>query len=151
MPINPPSSKGHQFVHAITNYFSKQAEANPPMELKTSHVIKFLRHHIIYHLSISKRIVHDSKPQFISQVLFQLCDKFSIQNIKLTAYNPMDNSLAKCLIRLSLNFSKRWFHQASETGMRSESLGRPNKVRTPTGDTLHSLVCGCKVILPLEI
>ena len=41
-PISPPSSKGHRFIFAVTDYFSKWAEAAPFKEIKTSHVLEFL-------------------------------------------------------------------------------------------------------------
>jgi len=50
--IRPPSSKGHQFILAITDYFSKWAEAIPLREVKTFDVIKFIKHHVVYRLSI---------------------------------------------------------------------------------------------------
>src|SRR3954468_17711997 len=47
-PISPPSAKGHRFILAVTNYFSKWAEAIPLREVKTSDVIQFIKHHVIY-------------------------------------------------------------------------------------------------------
>ena len=46
-PISPPSSKGHQFSLAITDYFSKWDEAIPLREVKTSDVIKFIKHQVV--------------------------------------------------------------------------------------------------------
>ena len=66
-PINPPSSKGHRFILTITNYFSKWAEAIPQKEVKTSDVIKFIKHHIIYHFGMPRWIIQDNGPQFVSQ------------------------------------------------------------------------------------
>jgi len=51
-PISPPTSKGHQFILAITDYFSKWAEAIPLKEVKTSNVIKFIKHYVIYSFNI---------------------------------------------------------------------------------------------------
>jgi len=42
-PISPHSSRGHQFILAITDYFSKWAEAIPLKEVKTFDVIKFIK------------------------------------------------------------------------------------------------------------
>jgi len=39
-PISPPSSKGHRFILAITDYFSKWAEVIPLREVKASDVVK---------------------------------------------------------------------------------------------------------------
>jgi len=51
-PISPPSSKGHRFILAITDYFSKWAEAIPLKKVKSSDVIKFIKHHIIYRFGV---------------------------------------------------------------------------------------------------
>ena len=61
-PISPPSSKGHRFILAITDYFSKWAEAIPLKEVKSSDVIKFVKHHVIYRFGVPRRIVHDNGP-----------------------------------------------------------------------------------------
>jgi len=66
-PISPPSFKGHQFILAITDYFSKWAEAIPLRKVKTSDVIEFIKHHMVYHFGVPRRIVHDNGPQFVSQ------------------------------------------------------------------------------------
>jgi len=49
-PISLSSTKGHQFILAITDYFSKWAEAVPLIEVKTSNVVNFIKHHVIHHL-----------------------------------------------------------------------------------------------------
>jgi len=66
-PISPTSSKGHRFILAITDYFSKWAEAILLREVKTSDVIKFIKHHVVYHFDVPRWIVHDNGPQFVSQ------------------------------------------------------------------------------------
>ena len=53
-PINPPSSKGHRFILAITDYFSKWAEAIPLREVKAYDVIKFVKHHVIYRFGVPR-------------------------------------------------------------------------------------------------
>ena len=40
--IDPPSSGGHHFILAATDYFSKCMEAVPLREVKSDNVIKFL-------------------------------------------------------------------------------------------------------------
>jgi len=53
-PITPPTSKGHQFILAITDYFSKWAEAIPLKEVKTSDVVKFIKHHVLYRFDVAR-------------------------------------------------------------------------------------------------
>src|SRR3954466_12168051 len=67
-PIHPPSSKGHRFILAIIDYFSKWAEAIPLREVKATDIVKFIKHYVIYRYGVPRRIVHDNGPQFISTV-----------------------------------------------------------------------------------
>jgi hypothetical protein len=39
--INPPSSKGHQYILAITDYFTKWVEAIPMKSVTSKDVINF--------------------------------------------------------------------------------------------------------------
>ena len=47
-PIHPPSSKGHSYILAATDYFSKLAEAIPLKETRGVDVVNFFRTHLIY-------------------------------------------------------------------------------------------------------
>jgi len=51
-PISPSSTKGHRFILAIIDYFSKWAEAIPLIEIKTSNMVKFIKHHVIRQFSV---------------------------------------------------------------------------------------------------
>jgi len=51
-PISSPTSKGYRFILAITYYFSKWAEVVPLKEVKISNMIKFIRHHVLYHFGV---------------------------------------------------------------------------------------------------
>ena len=63
-PISPPSSNGHRFIFAVTDYFSKWAEAAPFKEIKTSDILEFLRVNVICRFGVPQRFVHDNGPQF---------------------------------------------------------------------------------------
>jgi len=76
--ISLPSSKGHRFILVITDYFSKWADAIPLREVKSSDVIQFVKHHVIYRFDVPRRIVHDNGPQFVSQAFQRFCTKFRI-------------------------------------------------------------------------
>src|SRR3954467_2600513 len=94
-PIHPPLSKGHRFILAITDYFSKWAKAIPLREVKATDVVKFIKHYVIYRYGVPRRIVHDNGPQFISAVFTRFCNKFRIQSVSSTAYYPPANGLAE--------------------------------------------------------
>ena len=108
-PISPPSSKGQWFILAITDYFSKWTEAIPLREVKISDMIRFVKHHVIYHFGVPRRIVHDNGAQFVSQAFQRFCNKFKIQSVSSMAYYPAANGLAEAfnktigkLLKLSL-------------------------------------------------
>jgi hypothetical protein len=50
--INPPSSKGHQYILAITNYFTKWLEAIPMKSVTSKDVIDFIKEHVIHMFGI---------------------------------------------------------------------------------------------------
>jgi len=94
-PISPPSSKGDRFILSITDYFSKWAETIPLREVKTSDMIKFVKHYIIYRFGVPRQIVHVNGPQFISQAFQKFCNKFRIQSVSSTPYYLAINGLAE--------------------------------------------------------
>jgi hypothetical protein len=50
--INPPSSKGHQFILAIIDYFTKWVEAVPMKSVTSRDVINFVKEHVIHRFGI---------------------------------------------------------------------------------------------------
>jgi hypothetical protein len=46
--INPPSSKGHQIILAITDYFTKWVEAVPIKSVASKDVINFVKEYVIH-------------------------------------------------------------------------------------------------------
>jgi len=124
-PISPSSTKGHRFLLAITDYFSKWAEAIPLIEVKISNVVNFIKLHVIHWIGVPRQIIHDNGPQFISQIFYQFCDKYRVQNVVSTAYNSAANGLAKAFNKTIIKLS---FHQISETRMRSSvNVFRPTE------------------------
>jgi hypothetical protein len=50
--INPPSSKAHQYIMAITNYFTKWVEVIPMKTMTSNDVINFIKEHVIHRFGI---------------------------------------------------------------------------------------------------
>src|SRR3954466_10901643 len=136
-PIHPPSSKGHRFILAIIDYFSKWAEAIPLREVKATDVVKFIKHHVIYRYGVPRRIVHDNGPQFISTVCSWFYNKFRIQSVSSTANYPLANGLAeafnKTIAKILKKFVSRSQRDWDEKYGRTEPLYvRPLKLhRSP--------------------
>ncbi|XP_020703198.1 protein NYNRIN-like [Dendrobium catenatum] len=56
-PIDSPSSVGHRFILAATDYFSKWVEAAPFKEVTSEHVINFFTHNVVYRFGVPRRII----------------------------------------------------------------------------------------------
>jgi hypothetical protein len=50
--INPPSSKGHQYILAIMDYFTKWVEAIPMKSVTSKDVINFIKEYVIHRFGI---------------------------------------------------------------------------------------------------
>ncbi|XXG47788.1 hypothetical protein AAC387_Pa02g2368 [Persea americana] len=153
-PISPPSSKGHRFIFAATDYFSKWSEAFAFSEMKTSSVLQFLRTNIICRFSIPKRSVHDNGPQFRDHRFYRFCDKYKIQSCPSTPYNPAANGLAEAFNKTLCKILKKMVstHKRDWSDKLPEALwAYRTTVRGPTHSTPFSLVYGCEAVVPLEV
>ena len=51
-PISPSSAKGHQLILTIIDYFSNWAKVASFPEVKTTYVVNFIKHHVIYRFGV---------------------------------------------------------------------------------------------------
>jgi hypothetical protein len=65
--INPPSSKGHQYILAITDYLTKWVEAVPMKTVALKDVINFIKELVIRRFGIPQTIMTDGGSVFISE------------------------------------------------------------------------------------
>ena len=107
-------------------------------------MVNFIKHHVIHRFGVPKRIIHDNGLQFASQSFYRFCDKYQIQNVASTAYNPAANKLAEVFTNTIIKLLEK-FVSASEIGTRSNN--DPNSY----GSMPFSLVYECEASIPLEI
>ncbi|KAJ4810030.1 hypothetical protein LUZ62_022596 [Rhynchospora pubera] len=153
-PIDPPSSRGHRFILAATDYFSKWSEAIALCEVKTKDVIKFFKTHILYRFGTPRRIISDNGTAFKSAKVYEFAHHHKIDWRYSSIYNPRANGLAeafnKTLIRLlrkMVGKNHRDWHEKLQEAL----WAYRTTYRTPTEATPYSLVFGAEAILPLEI
>jgi hypothetical protein len=153
-PITPPSSKGHKFILAATDYFSKWAELTPLKEDKAENVEHFIRTQLIYRFGVPSRIMSDNGTPFKNKQVDKLCSKFKINHYYSTAYNPAANGQAEAfnktlckLLKKVVSKNKREWHEKLLEAL----WAYRTTTRTPTGMTPYSLVFGGEAVLPLEV
>jgi hypothetical protein len=89
--INPPSCKGHQFILAITDYFSKWMEAVPMKSVASRDVINFVKEHVIHRFGIPQTITTDGGSIFILEEFKKFTTDMGIKLIRSSPYYAQAN------------------------------------------------------------
>jgi hypothetical protein len=153
-PFEPPSSRGHKFILAATDYFSRWAEAVPLREVKSDNVINFLERNIIYRFGVPHRITSDNAKAFKSHKMVKFMAKYKIRWNYSTGYYPQANGLIEAFNKTLGQILKKTVHKHHRDwhDRLYEALWAYRvTVRTPTQATPYSLVYGSEAVLPLEV
>ena len=120
-PINPPSSFGHKWILAATDYFTRWTEAVALKDAIESLVVEFLDG-IVTRFGAPSTIISDNEKSFVGA---QICAWAVDHNIYLSTssnYYPQGNGLAessnKNLIRIikrTIEDNQRCWHQKLKT------------------------------------
>jgi transposase InsO family protein len=105
--INPPSSKGHQFILAITNYFTKWVEAVPMKSVASKDVINFVKEHVIHRFGIPQTITTDGGSVFILEEFKKFATDMGIKLIKSSPYYAQVNGQAEASNQSLIKLIKR--------------------------------------------
>ena len=153
-PISPPSSQGHQYILAATDYFSKWAEAVALRSVKAKHVESFIRHAILYRHGIPEKITTDNGTPFKNATIDKLCAKFKIKHCYSSPYYPPANGLAEAFNKTIVKILKKTVAENKKDWDRRlpEALWAYRTThRTATRATPYSLVYGTEAVVPMEI
>ena len=120
--INPSSSKGHQWVLAATDYFTKWVEAVPMRSVASKDVISFVKEHIIHRFGIPQTITTDGGSVFISEEFRKFADDTGFKLIRSSPYYAQANgqaeasnqSLIKLIKRKIDEYPRHWHEVLSE-------------------------------------
>jgi hypothetical protein len=93
--INPPSSKGHQYILTITDYFTKWVEAIPMKTVTSKDVINFIKEHVIHRFGIPHTITTDGGSVFISEEFKKFAADMGIKLIRSSPYYAQANGQAE--------------------------------------------------------
>jgi hypothetical protein len=89
--INPPSSKGHQYILAITDYFTKWVEAIPMKSITSKDVVNFIKERVIHRFGIPQTITTDGGSVFISEEFRKFVADVGIKLIRSSPYYAQAN------------------------------------------------------------
>jgi transposase InsO family protein len=152
--IHPTSYKGHRFVLATTDYFTKWMEVVPLKNMMHKEVIHFILEHIVHRFSIPQTLTMDQGSSFMSHEVREFVESLKIKLLNSSSYYPHANGQAessnKTLIKLIKKKieenSKRW-HEVLLEALWVHLISKHSATKV----TPFELFYGQEVILPVEI
>ncbi|KAI4879184.1 hypothetical protein NFI96_009857, partial [Prochilodus magdalenae] len=87
----PRSKKGNSYLLVVVDYYTKWVELFPLRDSKTHGLCQLLRDEIFTRWGVPKYLVSDRGPQFTSQLLTDLCQKWGVLQKMTTSYHPQTN------------------------------------------------------------
>ncbi|KAK1605605.1 hypothetical protein QYE76_029278 [Lolium multiflorum] len=152
--INPPSSKGHVWILAITDYFTKWVEAVPMKSVKSEDVINFVKEHVIHRFGIPQTITTDGGSVFISNEFRKFCEDMGIKLIRSSIYYAQANGQAEAsnqslikLIKRKVDEHPRRWHEVLSEALWAYRMSCHGAIKTSP----YHLVYGQEAVLPWEI
>ena len=152
--INPPSSKGHMWILAITDYFTKWVEAIPMKSVASKDVINFVKEHVIHRFGIPQTITTDGGSVFVSHEFRKFCEDMGIKLIRSSPYYAQANGQAEAsnqslikLIKRKVDEHPRRWHEVLSEALWAYRMSCHGAIKTSP----YHLVYGQEAVLPWEI
>ena len=95
----PKSNKGNRYALIVSDYFSKWAEGYPMKDMETTTVVDCFITNFVCRFGLPYQIHSDQGSQFQSGLFKELCDRFSIDKTRTTAFRPQSDGLVERLNR----------------------------------------------------
>ena len=151
--INPPSSKDHQWVLAVTDYSTKWVEAIPMRSMATKDVINFVKEDIIHRFGIPQTITTDGGSVFISQEFRKFADDMGFKLIRSSPYYAQANGQAEAsnqslikLIKRKIDEYPRHWHEVLSEALWAYRISCHGSTKTSS----YHLFYGQDAVLPWE-
>ena len=91
----PKTDNGNQWLLVITDYATRWVEAFPTKDSKAITVAEILVKQIIARYGAPMKLLSDRGRQFLSDLVYQVCELYRVKKINTTAYHPQTNGLTE--------------------------------------------------------
>jgi hypothetical protein len=152
--IHPSSSKGHRFMLAAMDYFTKWTEAVPSKNMTHKEVIEFITEHIIHRFSIPQTLTTDQGTSFTSSQVREFADSYKIKLLNSSPYFDQANGQVESsnktwikLIKKKIEENPRRWHGVLSKALWAHHISRHGATKV----TPFELVYGQEAILPIEV
>jgi hypothetical protein len=151
---NQPSSEGHQYILAITDYFTKWVEVIPMKSVTSKDVINFIKEHVIRRFGIPQTITTNGGSVFISEEFRKFAAEVGIKLIRSSPYYAQPNGQAEAsnqslikLIKRKIDEHPRRWHEVLSEALWARRISCHGATKTSP----YHLVYGQEPVLPWEI
>ena len=118
-------------------------------------MVKFIKTNIIARFGVPKAIVMDNGPQFVSQELQGMCERYGIQLHHSSPYYPQGNRQAEATNKILIKILKKTCKSNKFSDWPEKLIDAlwayRTSIWTPTGQTPYALTFGMEAVLPYEI
>jgi hypothetical protein len=152
--VNPTSTKGHRFVLAATDYFTKWVKAIPLKNMTHRELIAFMLVHIIYCFGIPQTLKMDQGAAFMSHQFKEFAASLGIKFLNSSPYYAQANGQAETsnktlvgLIKRKIEEKPRRWHEVLTEALWAYSTAKPSVIKV----TPFEFVYGQETMIPIEI
>ena len=143
-----------KFLVVAVDYFSKWVEAEPLAIISGKNITKFVWRQIVCRFGVPHNIISDNGKQFANEHFKDWCQKMNIQQKFSSVAHPRANGQVEVTNRTIVNGIKTRLGQAKGNWvdeLQNVLWSYRTTVRTPTHETLFSLVYGAEAVIPVEL
>ncbi|XP_027103126.1 uncharacterized protein [Coffea arabica] len=151
--IDPPASNRHRFILVAIKYFTKWVEAASYNHVTKKVVSDFLKNNIICHFGVPETLITDNAKNLNNDMVNGLCEQFKVRYQNFAIYRSQINGAVeavnknlKKIIRKMTEAHRNW-HEKLPYGL----MAYRTTIRTSTGATPYSLICGMEAVLFAEV
>lgn len=149
-PINPPTAMNNRWIFSAVCDLTKMVVFVPTPDATALTAAKCLLDNVILKFNFPSKIISDNAASFLSKVITELTNLFSIKKIFTTPYHPQSNIVERQ--HRSLNAYLRAFTAKNRNHwdelLKFACFVYNNTVHSTTGFTPNSLVFGYSIDIP---
>ena len=94
-PINPPSDLGHKYIIIFTDYLTRWVEGFSLHDIKTETIAKVFVEAIVCRFGAPRTLLSDRAPNFLSNLIHDICQIMNIHQIHTSPYHPATDGLVE--------------------------------------------------------
>jgi hypothetical protein len=152
--IHPSSSKGHQSVLVVTDYFTKWTEVVALKNMTHREVIEFTTEHIIHRFGIPHTLTIDQGASFMSKEVHEFAELCRIKLLNSSPYYAQANGHVESsnrtwisLIKKKISDNPKHWHKILFEALWAHRISKHRATKVSP----FELVYGQEAVLPVEI